>query len=90
MKEKIPSVRREQNLCSVLPVTLAHAQPLYRSCLCYYYWQCSLLISANLLASEPSRFLLAFCSTVLMGPKAVPMNEALSLLFSPANNSFQN
>lgn len=69
-------------------VTLVCSQPLYRS------WN-MLLVLAVVVTDQrqapqlPSPLLpLAFCSMVLMGPKAVSMNET-SLLFSQGANSFQ-
>lgn len=40
------------------------------------------------LSTEPSQFPLAFCTTVLMEPKAVSINKTLLLLFSQGDNSF--
>lgn len=41
------------------------------------------------LSIEPSQFPLAFCTTVLMGPKAMSINKTLLLLFSQGDNSQQ-
>lgn len=41
------------------------------------------------LSIEPSQFPLAFCTTVLMGPKAMSINKTSLLLFSQGDNSQQ-
>jgi len=85
-KKKIISVSRAQDLCSILTVILAHSQSLYRS------WNTLLLLAVLVLISinlpvywgTPPQFLLVFCTLVLRGPKAVPINYCCSY------NHFQN
>lgn len=88
-RKKNVSVSRAWNQCSILTVILAHSQPLCGS------WNMLLLLAVFITAQRQPPYVwsplfpLASCTMVLMGPKAVPINKTLLLLFSQDDNSFQ-
>lgn len=83
------SVSGVWNQRSILTVILGHSQPLCGG------WNMLLLLAVFVTAQcQPPYvwsplFPLAFCTMVLMGPKAVPLNKTSLLLFSQGDNSFQ-